>query len=96
MELDCRKCSDGVKIINGCEQDSTMGERWEIGEYKLKRCPIKEITQEGLEYLEAYRFYKQGQLPMQGGWLDQTNTFVEMVGILDKEITKIEKETRKQ
>lgn len=96
MGLDCKKCSDGVKIINGCEQDSTMGERWEIGEYKLKRCPIKEITQEGLEYLEAYRFYKQGQLPMQGGWLDQTNTFVEMVGILDKEITKIEKETRKQ
>jgi len=96
LGLDCKKCSDGVKIINGCEQDSTMGERWEIGEYKLKRCPIKEITQEGLEYLEAYRFYKQGQLPMQGGWLDQTNTFVEMVGILDKEITKIEKETRKQ
>jgi len=84
-----------VKVINGCEQDSTMGERWIIGEYKSKRCPVKEITQEGLEYLQAYRFYKQGQLPTKGGWLDQTNTFVEAVTLIDEEVAKVERLAQK-
>ena len=68
-----------------------MGQRWEIGRYKLKRCPIKERTQEGLEYLESYKFYKIGKLPMQGGWLDQTQTFIEAMRIIDKEVLDIEK-----
>lgn len=92
MGLDCKKCSEEVKVINGCEEDSTMGERWEIGQYKFKRCPIKLATQDGLEYLEAYRFYKQGQLPCRDGWLDQTQTFVEAIRIIDGEVNKIEKE----
>jgi len=85
-----------MKEIYGCEKDSTVGDKWEIGEYKLKRCPLKVITQDGLEYLEAYRFYKNGVLPMQGGWTDQAQTFVEAMGIIDKEIAKIDNNKRKE
>jgi hypothetical protein len=81
--------------MNGCEVDSTMGERWEIGNYKLKRCPLKVMTQEGLEFLEAYRFYKQGQLPCGGGWMDQAQTFIEAVGIIEEEVARAEKEVQR-
>ena len=72
-----------------------MGERWEIGGYKLKRCPIKSITHEGLQYIEAYKFYKNGILPMPGGWLNQSRVFVEAVDLIEKEINAIEKKNRK-
>lgn len=73
-----------------------MGERWEAGSYKLKRCPIKEVTSEGLEYLEAYKFYKNGLLPMPGGWLDQAQTFIEAIRIIETEAGKIEKQIKRE
>ena len=73
-----------------------MGERWEIGPYKLRRCPIKEMTQEGLDYLQAYKFYKQGQLPCAGGWMDHTNTLIQAFNVIEGEIAKIEKEIAKK
>jgi hypothetical protein len=57
---------------------------------------LKVLTQEGLEYLQAYKFYKQGQLPCKGGWLDQTQTFVEATGIIDAVVNEIEIESQKQ
>ncbi len=78
-----------MKEMNGCEKDSILGERWIIEQYRLKRCPIKEVTQEGLEYLEAYKFYKNGVLPIAGGWLNQTQSFTEAVMLIDAEIIKI-------
>lgn len=79
-----------MKEINGCDKDSTIPDRWVIGQYKLNRCPLKEITSEGLEYLEAYKFYKNGVLPMPGGWLNQAQTFIQAIGIIETEIGKIE------
>ncbi len=84
-----------MKAINGCEKDSTMGERWIIGDYRLKRCPVKEMTHDGLIYLQAYKFYKQGQLPCVDGWLDQTNTFVEAVQVIDGVVAEIDREQQK-
>lgn len=95
MGLNCLKCSDGVKAINGCEEDSTMGERWEIGPYKLSRCPIKEITQDGIEYMTAYKFYKQGQLPMDGGWMDQAYTLLQAIGVIDEQVNEIERQAQR-
>lgn len=85
-----------MKAINGCDVDSTMGERWIIGDYKLKRCPLKEVTPEGLEYFEAYKFYKNGVLPMAGGWLDQAQSFIEAVRVIETEVGKIERLKNKE
>ncbi len=85
-----------MKDIYGCDRDSTMGERWIIGDYKFNRCPIKEVTSEGLEYLEAYKFYKNGVLPMQSGWLNQAQTFIQAIRIIEIEIGKIEKLMNKE
>jgi hypothetical protein len=72
-----------------------MGERWEIGNYKLRRCPIKVTTQEGLEYLEAYRFYKQGAFPCDDGWMMWPQTLREAIGVIETELSKVEIEARK-
>lgn len=96
MGINCSKCSDGVKAINGCETDSTMGERWEIGPYKSSRCPIKEITSDGLEYMTAYRFYKQGQFPCVGGWMDQSKALLDAIQTIDEQVALIERQVQKQ
>lgn len=96
LGLDCKKCSEGQKAFNGCEKNSQIPDRWEVGEYKLNRCPLKELTPEGLEYLEAYKFYKNGILPMPGGWLNQTNTLIDAIKIIDREIENISKERAKE
>ena len=80
----------------GCERDSNMGERWTIGQYKLKRCPLKEITQEGLEYIQAYKFYKNGLLPIPGGWINQAQPFIEAMGIIETEVTKADNQIIKE
>ena len=72
-----------------------MGDRWVVGNYTFKRCPFKEITNKGMEYLQAYRFYKAGKLPCAGGWLDQTYSFVEAMGLIDKEVARVEKQQMK-
>lgn len=85
-----------MKEINGCETDSTLGERWIIGEYKLKRCPLKELTNTSDEYFEAYKFFKNGILPMQGGWLDQAKPFLDAMKLIDSELQKVENQIKKE
>lgn len=94
MGLSCAKCSDGVKELNGCEKDSTMGDRWEVGPYKFARCPLKVITSEGTEYVEAYNFYKANSWPVAGGWTDQANTLIQAIKIMDKELLQIEEKNK--
>lgn len=73
-----------------------MGERWECGNYKLSRCPVKVMTQEGLEYLEAYRFYKQGAFSGGNDWMMWSQTLRESIVIIDNEVAKIEREIQKK
>jgi hypothetical protein len=81
--------------LYGCETDSSLGERWQIGCYSSSRCPIKELTEDGIMYLGYYKRYKKGILPINGGWLDQTQTFVEAMDIISKEASAVEKQMQK-
>lgn len=94
-DLRCIKCSDGQKILNGCEEDSYEPERWKIGEWTWQRCPVRLITKETVEYLKAYKFYKNGLLPITGGWMMQAQSFVEAIGIIETEVTRVEKQIEK-
>lgn len=40
----------------------------------------------------AYKMFKAGFLPSNGGWLNQTNKYIEIMNFLDSEITKFNKE----
>jgi hypothetical protein len=93
-DVRCEKCSDSLKIINGCEKDCNQ-ERWRIREWTWTRCPLKIVTNQSVEYLNAYKLYKNGLLPMSGGWMSQAQSFIEAIGIIEMEIGKFPKPEQK-
>ena len=95
MELNCKKCSKGTKEYQGCERDSTVGDYWIFGGYELARCPLALMTNEGMEYFEAYADYKAGHLPVGKGIHDQTNTFVQAVRLIENETAKIDQANKR-
>ncbi|MDP3790341.1 MAG: hypothetical protein Q8R48_08085 [Candidatus Omnitrophota bacterium] len=70
-------------------QDSPIPDKWRIGDYNFQRCPVKEITLDISQYIRAYNFYKNGNLPNAGGWLDQTAKFIDVVELIDGEMNAI-------
>ena len=94
LELNCDKCSDSQKQFNGCEQDSIIPDRWEIGKWKFNRCPKKLITYETQAFVRAYNLMQIGVMPYNLGWLGQSNKFVEAMIIIDGELKMLESKTR--
>lgn len=89
LEHDCSKLTDSQKALYGCEHETTYG--WDVGKYKLKRCPVSSITDRRIyRYIQAYNRYKSGFLPNSGGWLDQAGKFNTVLDIIESEIAKIE------
>jgi hypothetical protein len=95
-DLRCEKCSDGLKKLNGCEEDSYQPERWKIREWSWQRCPIKLITPETNAFIDAYNFLQKGILPYQRGYKLNPNRYVEAMGIIGGEVKRIEAEQIKQ
>lgn len=96
LKLDCRACSEGQKLWYGCERESTISDSFfEIGPYKLNRCPLKIIDANTREHLRAYRRYdSKGHFPDAGGWMDQAARFNDVVDIAERELAKINDKSR--
>lgn len=90
--LDCKACNDNQKIERGCLEDSPIPDKWEAGEHKFSRCPLKMIKQDSFWYIRAYNFMEKGVLPRAGGWLDQSNKYIEAMSCVIAEIGRINKE----
>ena len=95
FELDCKKCSDGQKALYGCEKESTVGDWWDVGEFKLNRCPIKIVDCRVYEYIRAYNRYEKGYLPDDGGWKDQSAKFNDAIDIIEKQTAIIANKKQK-
>jgi len=52
-------------------------------EYPTRTCPRKLITDASWSWLRLHRFYARGLLPFAGGLLDQPNTFLESMEVID-------------
>jgi hypothetical protein len=91
MELDCLNCSDEQKRDKGCFEDSPIPERWQVEDYYFQRCPLKVITKQSREFLNAYRLFKLGYLPDSGSWRKQSYKYTEAMLLIDTEISKINK-----
>ena len=83
FELDCRTCTEEQKKDRGCESNSPIPDRWQIGNEKFQRCPIKFIDNNAFWCIKAYNFLEKGILPRQGGWLDQANKFIEIMDFIN-------------
>lgn len=92
----CEKCGEAQKKFNGCEEDSDIPERWKIREWTWQRCPAKLITPETSSFLEAYNFLQKGILPYQVGYKRNSNRYIEAMGIIDREVGRVEAENLRQ
>ncbi len=86
LKLDCRKCTEILKIERGCTIDSPIPGKWQINEWIFQRCPVRLVTRQSVEYLRAYRMFDRGYLPNQGGWLEQPAKFIEAMEVIEREV----------
>lgn len=94
LGLDCQQCDDTLKKERGCEGRGILP--FEIDGERHFRCPIKLITPLSWEYIRAFNFFKRGFLPNDKSWLDESQKFLDAMGIIENEATKIEKEKLKK
>ncbi|MEI8350096.1 MAG: hypothetical protein WCI77_08070 [Candidatus Omnitrophota bacterium] len=94
LNLNCAACNDFQKIDRGCNKDSPIPDKWQIGEIKFQRCPKKIVNYEVNIYFQAYRRFQQGFLPNSGGWIEQPAKFNDIIDILEAEFDAIEQESR--
>ena len=92
MGLDCRKCKGALRVHRGCDADSPIPGKWNIDGWRFQRCPNKVVSLSSFEYIQAYNMYKNGFLPNQGGWLDQSAKLIDAFTIIDREAARMAKE----
>jgi len=70
------------------DKDYPMEGRWQIADEKYQRCPLSILDDNFLSWGKAYGMFKNGMLPNSGGWLDQSNKYIEMMLYMDCIISK--------
>ncbi len=82
-----------MKADRGCEKEVThVSYRWQINDLKLKRCPRAIIDVNAFRLITAYNLFTKGMLPNAGGWLDQSNKFIEAMLLITNEVAKDEQD----
>lgn len=89
LKLDCRKCTDRQKIDRGCVKDAV--DVWVIDGEELRRCPIKVVTKQSIEYIRAFNMFEKGYLPNIGGWMNQSVKFLDAIAVIQAAMTEEEK-----
>lgn len=74
------------------EKDYPIPGRWQLGEWKFDRCPKCYVTENVQDWFIAYEMFKNGFLPNDGGWLKQSNKFIQVVTFLSTQIRAHEKQ----
>lgn len=67
-----------------------------IKDWEFKHCPLKEVDSEVYLWLRAYTMFTKGFLPCVGGWLDQSNRFIDVMICIDSIIKEKEVEDGRQ
>jgi len=86
-KLDCRNCDDRLKQERGCSEAGDIG-FW-IGRQRVFRCPLSLISQLSYDYIKAYSFYEKGFMPNGGGWVEESNRYIQAMMIISNEYNKI-------
>lgn len=95
LKLDCRTCTDELKIERGCEKDSPIQGYWKVGDWEFGRCPLKIIKPEVFGYIYSYNMIEKGILPNRGGWLRQPVKLIEAVQFIQRVVNELEDEKKK-
>ena len=88
-DLDCQKCSEGVKKLRGCDGEV---EAYYIEGEKYTRCPAKLVSNDTRICISVYNLIKSSrQLYNEGGIGDQANKLIEVLMLMNSELNKMEK-----
>jgi len=96
FRLDCRSCSDEEKVLNGCNSDARYPGTWRLYDWTFSRCPLKVVTKQSSEYIEAYQWIQLGFLPNNTAWNDQTAKFLKAMRVIRSEVEKVKEHERKK
>lgn len=59
----------------------------------IYRCPLRLLTPDVRDAMEAYGKYKDGYLPKAGkGWLEHPATMIDAIGIIENQVNRINAE----
>lgn len=74
------------------DKDYPIPGRWTIGGNEYNRCPKTYVTDDIYLWIKAYKFYLNGILPNNYGWLNQTNKFNDMMIYIDNKVSEHKRE----
>jgi len=94
LTMSCHSCLSGRKIK--CEYEVPGQEIWELNGEHYKGCPFKIVTRQSANFLRAFNFYRQGYLPNQGGWIEQSAKMLDAFEVIEKELQAIEIEKQRK
>ena len=94
LTMSCQSCLKGKKTR--CEFEIPGQEAWEINGEQYKGCPFKIVTRQSANFLRAFNFYRQGYLPNQGGWIEQSAKMLDAFEAIEKELQSIEIDTERR
>jgi hypothetical protein len=94
LTMSCRGCFSGRKLA--CEYDVPGQEMWELRGQQYQGCPFKIVTRQSANFLRAFQFYKQGYLPNEGGWINQSAKMIDAFEVIEKELQEIEWDREKR
>ncbi len=87
MNFSCRTCTAAQQIARGCTADAPAPVVTLDGE-DLFRCPLVLLANATFQVLALFGAYENGLLPIAGGLLDQSATFLEAVRLLRGEVAE--------
>ncbi len=82
-----------MKKSRGCEQE-VLGNEFEFDGESLRRCPLRLVTKQSMDYIRFHNYMEKGFLPNDGSILNQPNKFLEANDVIDSALAKMDEEKR--
>jgi hypothetical protein len=82
LKFNCSKCSAADKEVRGCFTKSKAPVMVHGIKGSVNRCPVIDYF-EASQYLEVYRYWKDGKYPNRGTWAEQPHKLVRIMEALD-------------
>jgi len=86
------ECDNECKLYR--DVDHPIKNRWTIGEYEFSRCPKTYVDSEFYEWFTLYDLFKKGIMPVEGGFYNQSNKFVQIVTYIDNILEEHKQESQ--
>lgn len=86
-DFNCSQCNEYKQKDRGCIEDAPIPRRWQIGKDIYQRCPRNLVSPLTWFSIRVYQQYQSGFLPTAGGILDQSNLFLQIIEIIQAEMS---------